>query len=337
MQEVSEWPAEVVPWLKQEFQQIVEQVENDRLPHALLLGGESHQGKTSFARAVANYLLCKDPQQGQICGNCKGCHLTNAGSHPDLNIVEPVESRVIIVKIIRDLVNWANQTAQQGGNKVVIIKPAEAMNAASANALLKCLEEPVANTIMILVSDRPGHLLATIRSRCQRISIGNPNRQMAESYLLERLPEADDIASLLDISRGRPLKALEMHGLGALEQRRVLYRVLQELWRGELLAHEGAKQLLQADPGQVLEMLYQWLTQMIKATHTQEIKNCINNDLTILFNQLCKESGLTRVYHFYDHLSDQWTVLQSASNPNKQLVIENVLVEFANLVPVSLK
>jgi DNA polymerase-3 subunit delta' len=337
MQDASEWPCEVVPWLKQEFQQVVEQAENDRLPHALLLGGESHQGKTFFARAVANYLLCRAPQQGQVCGSCKGCHLTRAGSHPDLNIIEPVESRVIIVKVIRDLVNWANQTAQQGGKKIVIIKPAEAMNSAAANALLKCLEEPVANTIIMLISDRPGRLLPTIRSRCQRISVGNPNRKMAESYLLERLAEAEDIASLLDVSRGRPLKAMEMHSLGALEQRRVLHRVLQELWRGDLLAHEGAKQLVQAQPEQVLEMLYLWLIQMIKSAQIDDIKVSNNNKLNMLFNQIYEEVGLTGIYHFYDHLSDQWTVLQSASNPNKQLVVENVLVEFAALAPVSMK
>jgi len=323
----------MLPWLQQQFKQIVEQVENNRLPHALLVGGESHQGKTSFALTVAKLLLCKDPQQGQICGRCKGCHLTAAGSHPDLNIVEPVESRVIVVKSIRELVGWANQTAQQGGNKVAIIKPAEAMNAAAANALLKCLEEPSANTVMILVSDRPGSLLATIRSRCQRISVGNPDRQQAESYLMERLPDAEDIPLLLNISRGRPLKALEMHRLGALEQRKLMHQVLQKLWRGDLLAHEGAKQLLQGEPEQVLEMLYLWLTEVIKLVQARELKQLINNDLLSLFNQIYEDGGLTGIYQFHDHVFEQWTALVSASNPNKQLVVENVLVKFTGLLP----
>lgn len=333
MQDVSEFPAEVVPWLKQQFQSIVEQAENNRLPHALLLGGESHLGKTSFALTFANYLLCKHSEQGQICGNCKGCHLTRAGNHPDLKLIEPVESRIIVVNTIRELVHWANQTAQQGGNKVVIIKPAEAMNVAAANALLKCLEEPVSNTVIILVSDRPGSLLATIRSRCQRILIGNPNRQQAESYLLERLSAVEDIPLLLDISRGRPLKALEMHGLGTLEQRKLLHRVLQKLWSGDLLAHEAAKQLLQSDPEQILEMLYLWLAEMIKHTQIKDFNSIKNKELSDLFNQICEVKGLTGIYRCYDHVFEQWTALLSASNPNKQLVVENVLVKFAALAP----
>lgn len=333
MQDVSEFPAAVAPWLQQQFQLIVEQTENNRLPHALLLGGESYSGKTSFARAFANYLLCKQSIQGQVCGNCKGCHLTGAGNHPDLRIIEPVESRVIVVSTIRELVNWANQTAQQGGNKVVIIKPAEAMNVAAANALLKCLEEPVSNTVIMLVSDRPASLLATIRSRCQRIIMGNPSRQQAESYLVERLSAAEDIPLLLDISRGRPLKALEMHARGTLEQRKLLHQVLQRLWSGDLLAHEGAKQLLQSEPEQILEMLYLWLAEMLKHAQTEDLKSFENNDITSLFNQVCEVRGLTGIYRCYDHVFEQWTALLSASNPNKQLVIENVLVEFASLAP----
>jgi DNA polymerase-3 subunit delta' len=333
MRNVAEWPVEVVPWLEQEFQQIVAQISDDRLPHALLLAGESHQGKTSFARAVATYLLCKDSDQGRVCGKCKGCHLAAAGSHPDLHIVEPIESRVIVVKSIRELVSWANQTAQQAGSKVAIIKPAEAMNIAAANALLKCLEEPAANTIIILVSDRPGRLLATVRSRCQQISVGNPDRQLAEDYLKERITDTEDIPALLEIARGRPIKALEMQTLGVLEQRRLLHQVLQEVWCGDLLPHAGAQQLMQNDPEQSLEMLYLWLTKMIKSAQSGQLKRNINNKLDKLFNELYKDGKLTGIYEFYDRLFHQWTVLQSGSNPNKQMVIENVLVEFAALSP----
>ncbi len=331
MQEATDYSVKVVPWLERQYQLIVEQAENNRLPHAMLLGGEKFQGKTALARSIANYLLCRQPDHGKVCTTCKGCQLVHAGSHPDLRIVEPVESRFIVVSTIRELVSWANQTAQQGGYKVVIIKPAEAMNGAAANALLKCLEEPVPDTVMLLVSDCPGRLLATIRSRCQRLLIHNPDREQAESYLMARIPDAGDVPLLLDMSGGRPLKALEMHAEGRLGQHNLLLQILQKLGGREMLAHEGVRQLSGIDPEQVLEMLCSWLIDMIKKVQLKPGNTNKNNELYSIFNQIYETRGPGEIYRYYDLVSDQWKALLSASNPNKTLVVEYVLVEFSNL------
>jgi DNA polymerase-3 subunit delta' len=331
MSEVAQTTDELVPWLEPQFKSVIDRADKQVLPHALLLGGEKYQGKTALANAIARYMLCRTRVAGNACGECKGCLLFNAGSHPDLKLVEPQDSRFIVVDSIRGLIDWANQTAQQGGHKVVIIKPAEAMNIAAANALLKCLEEPVANTLIILVSDRPGSLLATIRSRCQRVLIPNPDRATAMQWLGGILPAQDPIRDLLESCGGKPLKALEMHQLGILQQRDTIQSVLGGIWSGKLLAHEGASQLIKFDPEQVVDLFYYWLVDMLKSSQSGKELDNKNKEMQLKFNLICEKKGLTALYRFHDHLSGQRAALLSASNPNKQLLIESVLIDFANL------
>ncbi|MDZ7686545.1 MAG: hypothetical protein U5O39_17460 [Gammaproteobacteria bacterium] len=122
----------------------------DTLPHALLLSGPRHLGKRAFAAAVAGAMLCRRPLDGDRCGECEDCLLFTAGTHPDYRRIFPEERsggkstgemnerKLIVIDQIRDLIEWANQTAQRGGMKTVVIHPAEQMNVNAANALLKC-------------------------------------------------------------------------------------------------------------------------------------------------------------------------------------------------------
>src|SRR6185312_9049826 len=138
--------------------------QNNSLPHALLLTGLPD---LEFPRLFSKSLLCLKPDlEGKACNNCRTCSLMQAGSHPDFYQIEPEETgKTIRIDQIRELISELNQTAQQGGYKIAIIAPAEAMQMGAANALLKTLEEPAANTLIMLVSNQPGLLAATLRSR----------------------------------------------------------------------------------------------------------------------------------------------------------------------------
>src|SRR5690349_8252481 len=117
--------------------------QHHRLPHAVLLIGKSGIGKKYFAEQFAQHVLCN---KHTACGECKSCRLIQADTHPDLIRIGPEESgQMIKIDQIRALIDIANTTSLLGGYRIILIHPASAMNHASANALLKTLEEPTPN------------------------------------------------------------------------------------------------------------------------------------------------------------------------------------------------
>lgn len=151
----------------QQWQQLIRQKQQNRLPHALLFTGPA-QNKKKIALHFAHFLLCKETNSP--CGQCHGCHLFNANSHPDFLLIEAEQAgQMIKIDQIRDLIQFVNETALQSGLRIIIIHPADAMNINAANALLKTLEEPAPHTLIILISDQSLRLPITITSRCQKI------------------------------------------------------------------------------------------------------------------------------------------------------------------------
>lgn len=203
------------PWNAPLWQQLVR--DRERLPHALLLHGMPGVGKSQLALALAEWLLCAQPLAKQACGQCLSCNWLAQGGHPDLCIVEPrVEDacdkprrsmQLISVDDIRMATDMLALSSHQGGWRVVLIRPAEAMNAAAANALLKTLEEPPPRVMLILISHQPRRLLPTVRSRCHKLAVPRPDRQVALAWLSEQ-GLADAEALLLEAG-GAPLLALE--------------------------------------------------------------------------------------------------------------------------------
>jgi DNA polymerase-3 subunit delta' len=203
------------------------------LPHALLVHGPQFIGKQHLAGLFASGLLCLEPVDGGLpCGQCRACRLMAAQSHPDLRWVVPEAdeaageesdrpasrtrrpSRDIRIEQVRSLQDWLSVGGHQGGWKIALICPAEAMNTATANALLKTLEEPPPQTLLLLVSHRPALLLPTVRSRCQRLACAPPERAQALAWLREQgLPQAE---ARLDLVGGVPLQALQAEALEAL-------------------------------------------------------------------------------------------------------------------------
>lgn len=214
--------------------------EREHLPHALLLHGMAGVGKRQLALALAEWLLCEHPLGGSACGQCSSCNWLEQGGHPDLRIVEPRADdaetdkpkrsrRLIAVDDIREATDMLALSSHQGGWRVVLIQPAEAMNTAAANALLKTLEEPPPRVMLILVSHQPRRLLPTVLSRCQKLVVPRPDRQVAMAWLAEHpLPDAE---GLLLEAGGAPLLALEYADTERMAQRE---RLLNALARPDL-------------------------------------------------------------------------------------------------------
>jgi len=200
---------DIYPWLSGHWSFFNQRLEQDRLAHALMLTGPAGSGKTALAAAMVARLLCKD-DQAQACGHCRSCQLLEGGAHPDYFDIHPEEdSKVIKVEQVRGLIGRLDLTTSISARKVAYIHPAETMNAAAANALLKSLEEPAGETVLILVSDNPGRLPVTIRSRCQSISIDQPERGVVAEWLEARSGAAREVLNAaLQAAGGSPLRAL---------------------------------------------------------------------------------------------------------------------------------
>jgi len=139
--------ADVLPWQAELWRQLAGRTQH---AHAYLLHGPGGIGKRQLAEQLMALLLCQRPVDATACGECKACQLLAAHTHPDHYILEPEEvDKAIRVDQVRDLVGFVTQTAQLGGRKVILLEPAEAMNLNAANALLKSLEEPSGDTVLL--------------------------------------------------------------------------------------------------------------------------------------------------------------------------------------------
>jgi DNA polymerase-3 subunit delta' len=198
----------IYPWLSGHWAFFLQRLEHDRLAHALMIGGPAGTGKTALARAMVARLLCREPRDF-ACGQCRSCKLLAGAAHPDYFDLQPEEdSEVIKVDQVRVMIGKLDLTTSISERKVAYIHPAETMNAAAANALLKSLEEPVGNTVLILVSDNPGRLPVTIRSRCQAITINQPDPGIVQDWLVNGSAQpAARVSEALQAAGGSPLRA----------------------------------------------------------------------------------------------------------------------------------
>jgi DNA polymerase-3 subunit delta' len=208
------WPA-LPPWLESVAADAL--AGRDSWPHALLIAGPRGVGKHALALYFAQALLCETPQpNGAPCGHCPGCRYAVAGQHPDLLRLELMTFEegtgewssvdTISVDRVRALIDFALLSSHRQHGKVAVIAPAERMHPSAANALLKTLEEPPPGTFVILVSDQPGRLPATIVSRCRRFPVALPPEAQSRNWLAAR--GVADPAAALAQAGGAPLLAL---------------------------------------------------------------------------------------------------------------------------------
>lgn len=257
----------VHPWNRPLWDRLTR--DRERLPHALLLHGMAGVGKRQMALSLAEWLLCEHPLGGSACGRCRSCNWLAQGGHPDLFIVEPRTDdteadkakrsrRLIAVDDVREATQMLALSSHQGGWRVVLIVPAEAMNPAAANALLKTLEEPPPRVMLILVSHQPRRLLPTVLSRCQKLAVPRPDRQVALAWLAEHpLPDAE---GLLLEAGGAPLRALDYADAERMAQRE---RLLKALANPKPQDWCELAQTLQPSPAETWGSLLRWTCDLI--------------------------------------------------------------------------
>lgn len=325
------------PWLTPLWERLRAQPE--RLPHALLLEGPRGIGKRDFALGFAHALLCETPSQdGQACGQCPACHWLAQDSHPDFRLLEPLtdedkseeegpptrKRREINIAQVRALADFVNLSSHRAGGRVVVIHPAETLNPAASNALLKTLEEPSPNTQFLLVSHQPHFLLPTIKSRSQRISMPQPTPAQAAAWLKEQgIKEAE---LCLALAGGAPLLARDFADADYLKERHQFLSALQtpKQLNWLTLAEQGAK----ADMAARFDWLQKWLYDLISSRLAQQVR--YNLDFANGLQDLAARVNLSRVQDFSRELAQIKRRLQHPLNP--QLLLESVLLSYLTAV-----
>lgn len=319
------FPQPPYPWFDAQWQTFAQQVRADRLPHALLLIGQEGVGCLEMAHAMAQYLLCNAPQEGISCGRCKACLLLQADSHPDLlHVFLEDKSKAIKINQIRRVGELIANTAQQGGRKLVVIHPAEAMNANAANALLKNLEEPSGDCVFILVAEQPAFLMATIRSRCAKMVVTTPSTHEALGWLQRN--RVGDAERLLQEAGGRPLRVIDWLARDVWGQREDLRNEFMNLLTTHYSPLDCSKKLVGQDIEWVLDQLQGWLSQAV-AIVAAGAPNAGNDPLLTVL----KQAPAARLIPLYDMVLTKKKHLRSGANPNPQLLMDEIALDLKEL------
>jgi DNA polymerase-3 subunit delta' len=313
-------------WLTPYWRRLSVYIAQARVPQALLIAGAAGLGKRRLAETFAQRLLCR--AEGEYaCGACPSCHLFLAGTHPDFICVGPEEAgKIIPVDAIRKLIATLALKPQYQARRVVIIDPAHQMNAASANSLLKTLEEPDADTSLLLLSDAPHTMPATILSRCQRMDIALPDPAAARAWLARQ--GHSEAAALLALARGAPLAALALAETGSLEKRREFHADWRSLRGGGepvRLADKWSKFPAET----LLDWMESWTTDLIRLSSAPGCKHLGNADLAAGLQALAPRLQLRPLFGFLDLLRRSRRALSGQAN--RQLVLEEVLIHWLRL------
>ncbi|MGZ5077179.1 MAG: DNA polymerase III subunit delta' [Methylobacter sp.] len=328
-------PNRILPWQQHEWEHLCAYIGQQRIPQALLISGNKGLGKQQLAEQFATALFCAAPQtDGLGCGVCSSCLLVNAETHPDFIRIEPEEAgKNITIGQIRNLITRLALKPQFETYRVVIINPADKMNNAAANAFLKCLEEPTERTLIILITEKPGKLPATIISRCQKLAVSSPDKNVVIDWLIKTLQldvaNSETLCNQVALAQGAPLLALDYAGDGTLTLRNECFNawiaIAKQLKSPVMIAEDWQK--LPESP--LIFWMTSWVIDSIKCFYQAKADNLYNPDLSEQLQGLSQRLELKGLYRLYDLLLASRQRLETQIN--KQLLFEEILIQWHEL------
>lgn len=321
---------ELFPWLQPSWGQLTAYHAQQRIPQALLISGPKGVGKYELARHFSKSILCVQPtSEFKACGQCQSCQLFSANTHPDFSVIAPEESgKNITINQIRNLISFLSLTSQFDNYRLVIINDAHQITNAAANSFLKSLEEPVEKTSIVLISDNPALLPATIRSRCQKLFIKRPGSEIAKQWLKQH-QISGDLDILLDLSQGAPLAAYQYANDLMLETRKACLADWLKISQQQANPVGIAEQWQQFPDSLLIFWMTTWAIDTIKCCIYQNTGKCYNSDLKLPLQELAQRLELKKLFKFYDLLLIAKNRL--STQLNRQLIFEEILINWSQL------
>jgi len=310
-------------------------VERDRLPHALLFAGPEGVGKRAFAVELARALLCERPVAAESCDECPSCLRVSKREHLDLRVFEP-EGAFVKIAQMRELAREAFQRPFEGRRRVLVVDEAHRLREEAANAILKTLEEPPPTTVIVLVTDQPYAMLATIRSRCRTLHFSPIETDEIERYLAANYKRpAEDTRLLARIAMGRIGRALATDLSVFRERRKEMLALLEVLASGgdrlrlmkaaQFLSDAAKKERSEFD--ERIDVFLLLCRDVYGLTLGEPTSSIANVDVALRLEQVAASVTPPRVARWveaFDRL-----VVQMRQNVNRQLALESIFLELS--------
>ena len=323
----------VLPWQQQSWEHLCDYKIQNRVPQALLITGNKGLGKRHLANQFALSLLCTKPQENGIgCGHCDSCLLFNAQTHPDFIQIRPEEpGKAITIGQIRNLVTRLTLKPQFESYRIVIVNPADLMNNAAANAFLKCLEEPTERTVIVLITDKPAHLAATIVSRCQKLALAMPDKEVVIAWLKQQNVDVSqcNVFALLGLAQGSPLLALDYANDRTLTLRNDCFNAWMDIAKNRRHPAIIAEDWHKLPESALIFWISSWIIDMIKCCYEIKADWLYNPDLKEPLQELSQKLELKELYKLYDLLLISRQRLNTQIN--KHTMFEEILIKWFEL------
>lgn len=312
----------IYAWQQAPLQRLQVAIERQRLPHAILFSGLEGTGKQHLANCLVSSVLKKHTRLN------RGEKLLDINVHPDVITINPIkDKKQILIEQTRDLSAKLSLTPQISDIKIALINPAELMTVSASNALLKTLEEPSGNTLIILISHNYGRLPQTIRSRCHHVPLMVPDMQEAEAWLSER--GVNNCHEYLLLTHGSPLLALHAFQNGWLESYRQLLIDLSDLIKQHSDIVSVATRWSNIDVAQLIR----WLQNLVKLVIKLKFDDKIISDTAVDLLEEMKRSfnrlDLKKLVNYADFLDK--SALEADNNLNRELFIEQIFSQWTML------
>lgn len=341
----------------------------EKIHHAWMITGPKGIGKATLAYKMARFLLNTPPKDDQGPGlfgeeleknalesldtdiESQANHLISAGSNADLLVIERTEDpktgkirNNILVDDVRKINNFFHTTSADGGWRVAIVDTADEMNRNAANAILKILEEPPNNSILIILAHAPGQLLPTIKSRCRMLPLKPLKSMTVKEILVKRFPDKEDnvINGYVALSNGSPGYAISLIEHKGLKLYREMLGLLSTMPNINVpLMHEFAGSITTKKSGDMFllfsEMLSQFISRMIRhvsyqgTAHTHNIHEALTEEF-----KLMEEMGaiipLDQWAELWEKISEKMKATGLLNMDRKQTVID-----ILNMINLALK
>ncbi|MFW5823836.1 MAG: DNA polymerase III subunit delta' [Marinobacter sp.] len=310
-----------MPWLTQVLEHFGQALDQGRLPHASLISGERGVGKRQLAECLAALLVCdrRVPGMRQSCGECRQCQLLAGESHPDIRVYQPEKSRMIRIDQVRALSQFAVASPQVAGVKVAIIDRADQLNINAANALLKTLEEPAADVVLLLLQENGRPVLPTIRSRCRLLPVPTPAKAEAASWLANELADREEVPSgeqqvlALHLAGGAPRMAVELLDSDFLQQREAALEAFRQFMKGTVTVASASRAFRDLGHEPTLNLMENWATDLARVMAGGE----------------ARDPGIREVVRYLAQINPPWRAQQlvDAARDARRALVNNVSQE----------
>ncbi len=296
-------------------------------------------GKAELASAFAHLLVCENPRLNlaEPCGACKQCQLVSAESHPDIRRFAPEKkSRVIKVDQVRALSGFAVESPQVARRKVIIVDRADLLNISAGNALLKTLEEPSGDVMLLLLQETGRPVLPTLRSRCQQLVIPTPAPEVADQWLSARLAQrhadlgiaAEQRHQALRLARHAPMRALSYLRGDFLSQRVEALDHFRGFMKGSTSLADATRPFKALGLEQTLWLMELWATDLARYTAGGDGADA---EAAEMLRFLATVNPAHRAHWLLDSIYQSRAA--TVNNASTELEIERLLIEWRSLMP----